>query len=390
MGKPTISQWLTVVVTTTTVCVAGVVMYRRRHRPNSKIRKDLRQNLPRTLKAWRQPPGVHDSPEAMEALWRELRDFFQQRGLTLYVYSFLSTISAPDEAEITSTGFMYTTAFRAFLEGPGSVGRMLQYSCKNPLTRAARTVEGRDVIIRVLAIGSEGREHIDLLDVVARGPMSLISMNHTLPLLELIELDDIVFGVFPKVGASVNWAYDHWATPSSGDILDIITQCLEALVFLHPLGIAHRDVFKDNFLVQWLPETLTMAHTPPSKPRVYLIDFEVAVCFEEEVPQEERRSVGPPMGGSFPDFYGRPMPPEVHSGEPYDPFKLDVWQLGTTFSDFESTVPEIDAVLASMTDPNPTTRPTAYEAMKALLDAIATIPPCNLKIAPKTSHPMYR
>ena len=28
-------------------------------------------------------------------------------------------------------------------------------------------------------------------------------------------------------------------------------------------------------------------------------------------------------------------PPELHTGKPYDPFKLDVWQLGTTFNDFK-------------------------------------------------------
>ena len=49
---------------------------------------------------------------------------------------------------------------------------------------------------------------------------------------------------------------------------------------------------------------------------------------------------------------------------------------------FQSTIPEIDAVLVSMTDPDPTTRPTAYEAMKALLDAIGAVPPVSLIIEP--------
>ena len=98
------------------------------------------------------------------------------------------------------------------------------------------------------------------------------------------------------------------------------------------------------------------------------------------------------------------MPPEVLSGKPYDPFKLDVWQLGKSISDFkvpsmasvtftlltvsvrfvsQSTIPEIDKVLASMVDPDPTTRPTAYEAMKSLLNAIGAIPPVALIIEPE-------
>ena len=99
-----------------------------------------------------------------------------------------------------------------------------------------------------------------------------------------------------------------------------------------------QDAFKDNFLVQWVPETLAMEHIAPSRPRVFLIDFEVAVHFQEDVPQEKRLCQGPPMGGSFPDSYGRRMPPEVVSGEPYDPFKLDVWQLGVSFDDFKVSV----------------------------------------------------
>ncbi len=48
----------------------------------------------------------------------------------------------------------------------------------------------------------------------------------------------------------------------------------------------------------------------------------------------------------------------------------------------QSTIPDIDKVLVSMVDPDPTTRPTAYEAMKALLDAIGAIPPVSLIIEP--------
>ena len=48
----------------------------------------------------------------------------------------------------------------------------------------------------------------------------------------------------------------------------------------------------------------------------------------------------------------------------------------------KSGIPEIDAVLDSLTDPNPETRPEAYIAMAALLDAVAAIPPKSLMIQP--------
>ena len=66
-----------------------------------------------------------------------------------------------------------------------------------------------------------------------------------------------------------------------------------------------------------------------------MIDFELAIRFPADIPQEERVCVGLPSGGSFPGPSERPMPPEVLSGEPYDPFKLDVWHLGKSFSDFK-------------------------------------------------------
>ena len=74
-----------------------------------------------------------------------------------------------------------------------------------------------------------------------------------------------------------------------------------------------------------------------TRPRVYLIDFEVAIQFPAECPDSERVSMGLPLGGSFtePKYYARLHAPEFAYGIAYSPFKLDVWQLGTSFSDFK-------------------------------------------------------
>ena len=70
-----------------------------------------------------------------------------------------------------------------------------------------------------------------------------------------------------------------------------------------------------------------------SRPRVYLIDFETAVQFPADCPSIERVSVGLPVAGA--EDYARPHAPEFASGEAYCPFKLDVWQLGSSFSGFK-------------------------------------------------------
>ena len=71
------------------------------------------------------------------------------------------------------------------------------------------------------------------------------------------QFEDIVFGIFPKVGAEVLDAFGFWANNSVGDIVDMLMQMLEvsltydvvsqfsfmylkALEFIHGLNIAHR------------------------------------------------------------------------------------------------------------------------------------------------------
>ena len=98
-----------------------------------------------------------------------------------------------------------------------------------------------------------------------------------------------------------------------------------------------QDAFRDNFVIQWYPESLHAMKTSFTRPRVYLIDFEIAIQFPAECPEIERVSIGLPLGGSFtvPEKYARPHAPEFASGKAYCPFKLDVWQLGISFSDFK-------------------------------------------------------
>ena len=98
---------------------------------------------------------------------------------------------------------------------------------QNPLTRAARTADGRDVIIRVLAVGDEGKDHVEILQSISHGVIALLHSSHQLPLLGLIEIEDITLGVFPKAGGSLTEMYGSWAKPSIGDVLDIILQCIE-------------------------------------------------------------------------------------------------------------------------------------------------------------------
>ena len=83
-------------------------------------------------------------------------------------------------------------------------------------------------------------------------------------------------------------------------------------------------------MVQWFPESLLRQAVPATRPRVYLIDLEYAHEFAEDIPEAERVLTGLPFVGYLPK-----VAPEVSSGEPYNPFKADVWQLANGFSNFE-------------------------------------------------------
>lgn len=84
-----------------------------------------------------------------------------------------------------------------------------------------------DVVIRVVAIGQDGRNHLKILKKIAKGKAALHSNNHALPMFQQLFFEDIVFGIFPKVGARVFDMVGRWAKNSVGDVLEMVMQMLE-------------------------------------------------------------------------------------------------------------------------------------------------------------------
>ena len=64
---------------------------------------------------------------------------------------------------------------------------------------------------------------------LARLSLSLfhIDNNHAIPLFELIDFEDITFGIFPKIGHGLREAYKLWAKNSVGDVVEMVLQCIE-------------------------------------------------------------------------------------------------------------------------------------------------------------------
>lgn len=307
-------------------------------------------------------------------------------GYVLWPYS--TSFKMDDEVSrnakhVFPNGYLLATPLRG-IDGPVFTVEALRFWDTTPFNCIARTPDGHDAVIRVMATGDDGREQLNIWRDLATAPHALLSSNHTLPLWREIDIGNITLGVFPRVAECMDIAYSRGSQNSVGDILDMIMQALEGLAFIHSLRIAHRDAFKSNFVVQFFPESLKAGTVPVYKPRVYLIDFEAAIRFPEGCPPCERVCTGLPLAGSLleAELYTRKMIPEMQNNEPYDPFKLDVWQLGQSFVDFNSTLEPVEEVLNCMAEMDPAERLTAGEALSRLRAYVESVPPKSLLIPP--------
>ncbi|KAF4617628.1 hypothetical protein D9613_006221 [Agrocybe pediades] len=200
-------------------------------------------------------------------IWETLRATCLDNGYTIWNGTRNYELYPPvyPEKMPIANGFSYEPRARTIANaGTGIIGQAIGVEINNALSWPATSRDGYAVLIRVI----------------------LWPENHTLPLLAEFLLEDIIFGVFPKVGGTAMYAFDLWPENSVGDVLEMLMQMLEALEFTHAMKIAHRDVFLDNFLVQWHPESLLTMKISPSRPRVYLIDFEAAIEFPSEYTEE--------------------------------------------------------------------------------------------------------
>ena len=79
----------------------------------------------------------------------------------------------------------------------------------------------------MVAVHDEGREQLRTWRKLATAPHALMCENHTLPLLQEINLEHVTFVAFPYVAQPMERIYGGWAKNSVGDILDAVMQALE-------------------------------------------------------------------------------------------------------------------------------------------------------------------
>jgi hypothetical protein len=178
--------------------------------------------LPGTRAEWRHPAPNNDKgiPPA-EFIWKQLEPFFREQG---YIFWVTSTVTAhyrkpPNDNERCPDPFAYRTDE---VKGkPGFAltvsvlrcsifysGYLLSYQMGTRYP--ARTLDDRDVLIKLISKGNDGLNHLEALRRLAVGNVGSRGDNHTVPVLRLIVLQDMTFAVFPLMseGFTTGW-YDE-------------------------------------------------------------------------------------------------------------------------------------------------------------------------------------
>ncbi|KAH8097090.1 hypothetical protein BXZ70DRAFT_895290 [Cristinia sonorae] len=204
--------------------------------------------------------------------------------------------------------------------------------------------------------------------------------NHAVPILDHFEDDvnpSVSYLVMPLLRA-----VDDPPFETVEDIADFCGQILEGLAFQYEKGVAHRDCSYRNIMMDamglyphgyhpvnnnMLPDGITPA-TPLSRSahresiRYYFIDFGISIV----MPPMAKAKAKPRM---VKGHDGRDRdPPELHSDDPYDPFKLDMFIVGNLFrqtllekySNIEFLLP----LVSTMTQDDPASRPNAAQALQ--------------------------
>ncbi|KAG7449856.1 uncharacterized protein BT62DRAFT_917437 [Guyanagaster necrorhizus] len=188
-------------------------------------------------------------PELFRSLTEEMTtDIFVERR---HQYS-----CPPNSSPRRPDGFFEDTPFSL-------TRRCVHYSLCN-IHHIVRTWDGQDMMIILVSDSMRGMDNPALLRRVAWPPSVYLQDNHCLPTLQEVVIGNLVFG-------SDKCSLENLRLGFRIHAANIV------LGYLHSLKVAHRDLFCDNFLAR----CRNVGHDETSwrRPRLYLIDFELATVF---------------------------------------------------------------------------------------------------------------
>lgn len=243
---------------------------------------------------------------------------------------------------------------------------------------ATRTMDGRQVIIKMLIPqqGGEGKEELDILRHFASAPLKDDPSNHVVPCFDTFPIPGVESGQFivmPLLGR-----YNEPPFNQIAEVHDFLQQMFEGLIFMHSNNIVHCDIATTNIMMDSRPlydepfhpvyQTLSLDIQRVIYPRYgrltkgvryYFIDMGFATWFRD---QDSPHLVTGKLA--------RILAPEQKNDHPYDPFLLDIYQLGTIIKQdiipLNSALEFLGPLAEEMTRPNPSARPALTNARKSM------------------------
>ncbi|KAK2466891.1 hypothetical protein APHAL10511_001149 [Amanita phalloides] len=217
------------------------------------------------------------------------------------------------------------------------------------LFRGTRVSDGKKVVIK--AAHMDSREY-NVIRILSSPPLRDDPMNHTIPVLEFIEVpkDRIVFIVMEQWSSQLLSGGPCYCL---GSFLVAMRQCIEHVAFLHEHQITHLDISVHNILTDY-------------NGRYAYIDYETSQQF---------------VGVDHPVLYnyrGTEVPPEYEREGRCNPYKVDVWALGMLIlyacKMVGHNLPDLTQLVKNMLHAVPEQRPTASSALKSFNGMRASIP----------------
>ncbi|KAJ6602693.1 kinase-like domain-containing protein [Mycena vulgaris] len=251
---------------------------------------------------------------------------------------------------------------------------------------ATRIRDGKKVALK--RVPSQGPE-LAIIKHLAGASGRSDSRNRTIPLLDVIPLPDTPwsFIVMPYCRE-----FDYPPFHCGNEFVDAMSRFLEGLQFMHDHNIVHFDIAPQNMVMdesRVIPKGSHLCndrtHTgffgffswenrcTVSPVDYYYIDFGLSMYF----PDGKDTAL---YQGTLRTFL---TIPELSETTPYNPFKVDIFQLGLTMRKLIDAYPDLEdfrPVADNMTATNPNDRPTPADALQHLRNIAVAMSPTKLSV----------
>ncbi|PPQ81781.1 hypothetical protein CVT25_013668 [Psilocybe cyanescens] len=252
------------------------------------------------------------------------------------------------------------------------------------LIDAIRMKDGEKVVIKRVILEYD---NVPILQHLNSPKMRQDPRNNAVPLLDVIPLPDSVEDdskqsvllVMPMLFPLLS---SHLPFRHAKEVVDALDQLIQGIQFLHEHNIAHRDACSLNFMMDLTDVIPSSFHhsfdfyQPDGKTRIdfrdrcsvapvkyYIIDYETSDYF--------------PPNTLCVGYYGQEKDvPELSNTIPYDPFKLDIYQIGTVVQMFIEEYEGLDFLEPlgeAMRSHDPGMRLTAAKSLEKLQHIVSLL-----------------